>query len=89
MASIEVPGDVPRLIAQYFELVDLRSLSIPSSTVLKDPITQSRIYNEMFNEDVLQPVIPPVGYRLRLLKKLIAVIENDQQWDPEEDVRIS
>uniref|UniRef100_A0A093VRV0 Protein-lysine N-methyltransferase EFM3 n=1 Tax=Talaromyces marneffei PM1 TaxID=1077442 RepID=A0A093VRV0_TALMA len=85
MASIAETEDVSRLIAQYFELVELRNLTIPSSTVLKNPITQIRIYNEMFNEDLLAPVIPPAAYRLRLLKKLIAVIENDQQWDPEED----
>jgi hypothetical protein len=40
----------------------------------------------MFNEDLLTPVIPPTTYRLRLLKKLVGVIENDDEWDPEEDV---
>lgn len=86
MASIAETEGVSRLVAQYFELVDLRNLTIPSSTVLKNPVTQNRIYNEMFNEDLLTPVIPSAAYRLRLLKKLIAVIENDDQWDPEEDV---
>jgi protein-lysine N-methyltransferase EEF2KMT len=86
MASIAGTEDVSRLIAQYFELVDLRNLTIPSSSVLKNPVTQNRIYNEMFNGDLLTPVIPPAAYRLRLLKKLIAVIENDDLWDPEEDV---
>ncbi|GAM43494.1 hypothetical protein TCE0_050r18352 [Talaromyces pinophilus] len=85
MASIAGTEDVSRLIAQYFELVDLRNLTIPSSSVLKNPVTQNRIYNEMFNGDLLTPVIPPAAYRLRLLKKLIAVIENDDLWDPEED----
>jgi len=86
MESIGRTEDISCLIAQYFELVDLRNLTIPSSTVLKNPVTQNRIHNEMFNEDLLTPVIPPAAYRLRLLKKLIAIIENDDQWDPEEDV---
>lgn len=86
MATIAGTEDVTRLIAQYFELVDLRNMTIPSSSVLKNPVTQNRLYNEMFNEDLLTPVIPPATYRLRLLKKVIAVIETDQQWDPEEDV---
>lgn len=86
MAAIGSTEDIPRLIAQFFELVELRNLTIPSSGILKNSVTQNRIYNEMFNEDLLAPVIPPPAYRLRLLKKLIAVIENDDQWDPEEDV---
>ncbi|EED12639.1 conserved hypothetical protein [Talaromyces stipitatus ATCC 10500] len=85
MESITETKDVLRLIAQYFELVELRSLSIPSSSVLKNSITQNRIYNEMFNEELLSPVIPPATYRLRLLKRLIFVIESDPRWDPEED----
>lgn len=86
MASIPGRDDVSRLVAQYFELVDLRNLTIPPSSVLKNPVTQNRLYDEMFNEDALAPVIPPAAYRLRLLKKVISVIENDQRWDPEEDV---
>ncbi|OKL58579.1 hypothetical protein UA08_06206 [Talaromyces atroroseus] len=82
----QAPGDgISRLIAQYFELVDLKHLAIPSSSVLKTPITQQHIYDDMFNEDLLSPLIPPATYRLRVLKQIIARIENDQQWDPEED----
>jgi hypothetical protein len=78
--------DISCLIAQYFELVDLKNVAIPSSTVLKTPSTQQRIYDGMFNEELLSPIIPPATYRLRVLKQIITRIENDQQWDPEEDV---
>lgn len=78
---------ISRLIAQYFQLLDLRNLSIPLSTVLKPAEIQNRIFTELFDEAHLAPVIPPASYRLKVLKKLITTIENDPDWDPEEDVR--
>lgn len=89
MASLSGPRTISgldRLIAQYFELVDLKDCAIPPSHILKNPAVQKRIYDEMFNNDLLSPIIPPAAYRLKFLKEIISRIEHDQNWDPEEDV---
>ncbi|KAH8692401.1 putative methyltransferase-domain-containing protein [Talaromyces proteolyticus] len=87
MASIYRLGDdgVALLVAQCYQLVDLKDLDIPPSSILKSPSVQTYIYNELFNEGVLSPIIPPETYRLRVLKALISRIEASEDWDPEED----
>ncbi|KAL1980749.1 hypothetical protein VTN96DRAFT_3594 [Rasamsonia emersonii] len=71
------------LVAQYFQLVDPWDLRIPPADTLKDPAVQAAIYEEMFNEDKIDP-IPPVNYRTRALKTILARIE-EALSDPEED----
>lgn len=75
-----------RFIAQFFQLMDPRSLAIPPPDILKRPSVQNKIYNEMFDEDALSPIIPPASYRVRVLKSIVTKIEASEEWDPEEDV---
>ncbi|CRG91541.1 putative protein YJR129C [Talaromyces islandicus] len=84
MSEAEDLGIV-RLVAQYFQLIDPKSLAIPPPCILKRPSVQDRIYKEMFDEDSLSPIIPPANYRLRVLKSIITRIEASEEWDPEED----
>ena len=85
MSEAEDHG-IGRLIAQYFQLIDPKSLAIPPPCILKRPDVQNQIYNDMFDEDSLAPIIPPAGYRLRVLKSIVTIIEGSEEWDPEEDV---
>lgn len=73
------------LVAQYFQLVEPRDLRIPPAETLKGPAVQAAIFEEMFNEEKIDPVIPPVNYRTRALKMILARIEESLS-DPEEDV---
>lgn len=72
------------LSKQYFQLVDVPQLSIPPNNVLIQPAVQEALYEHMFNES-LTP-LPPTTYRSRVLKLLLARIE-EGITDPEEDVR--
>ncbi|KAL4753391.1 hypothetical protein BDW72DRAFT_168936 [Aspergillus terricola var. indicus] len=71
------------LTAQYFQQVDPRSLSLPDGPTLVSPTIQAAIYEKMFNEDTAWP-LPPASYQTRVLKTIIAQIENSIS-DPEED----
>lgn len=71
------------LATQYFQLVDVPDLAIPPNNVLIQPAVQEALYEEMFNES-LTP-LPPATYRSRVLKLLLARIE-EAITDPEEDV---
>ena len=77
-------GSVDLLRRQYLQLVDLEHLSIPDPDVIKRPDVQAEIYRTMFQEDNL-PFPPPQSYQLRVLKRLMQVIER-AVTDPEEDV---
>jgi hypothetical protein len=81
------PAVASRLVAQYFQLVEPWDLDIPPPAVLKDPQVQAAIYEQMFDESRIDP-IPPLNYRTRVLKTVIARIE-ESLTDPEEDVCIS
>ncbi|KAJ5621977.1 hypothetical protein N7528_005209 [Penicillium herquei] len=70
------------LTAQYFQLVDPPHLSLPPDNVLLRPEVQTALYEHMFDES-LTP-LPPTTYRTRILKLLIARLEN-AITDPEED----
>ncbi|OJJ08684.1 hypothetical protein ASPVEDRAFT_144495 [Aspergillus versicolor CBS 583.65] len=71
------------LSAQYFQQVDPPFLSLPDGPALVSPTIQSAIYERMFNEDTAWP-LPPAPYQTRVLKTIIARIE-DSISDPEED----
>jgi hypothetical protein len=72
------------LLAQYFQLVDPRHLSLPPKDTLIRSDVQHTIYQQMFNETAIWP-IPPVPYRIRVLKMLLSAIE-DSISNPDEDV---
>jgi hypothetical protein len=72
-----------KLVAQYFQLVDPPQLDIPPGNVLLRPIVQKALYERMFDES-LTP-LPPAAYRTRVLKLIIARIE-ESIANPEEDV---
>lgn len=74
-----------KLAAQYSQQLDLTHLSLPNTSTIVRPDIQCAIYEHMFNEAAVWP-LPPVGYRTRVLKTIIARIE-EGITDPEEDVR--
>ena len=76
-------ADIRTLTAQYFQLVDPPNLSLPPNDVLKRPETQTALYERMFDES-LTP-LPPTSYRARVLKLILARLE-DSLIDSEEDV---
>ena len=79
---------IPTLIAQYNQQVPAPQLPLPCGSTLLDPTTQSTIYERMFNEDNLQAwPLPPVGYRMRVLKMILGRLEEAIR-DPEEDVSV-
>ena len=75
---------VELLRRQYLQLIDPNELAIPCNEALRSPDLQGRIYNSMFNETSLR-FSPPDRYKFRVLKELVAAIEQ-AIVDPEEDV---
>ncbi|KAL4917092.1 putative methyltransferase-domain-containing protein [Aspergillus aurantiobrunneus] len=75
--------EIALLSAQYFQQVDPPSLSLPDGPALVSPAIQSAIYENMFNEDTAWP-LPPAPYQTRVLKMIIARIEESIS-DPKED----
>ncbi|KAI9372041.1 putative methyltransferase-domain-containing protein [Aspergillus egyptiacus] len=71
------------LTAQYLQQVDPPSLSLPDGPSIVSPAIQTAIYENMFNDDTTWP-LPPVPYQTRVLKTIIARIEESIS-DPEED----
>ncbi|KAL4869675.1 hypothetical protein BDV12DRAFT_167465 [Aspergillus spectabilis] len=71
------------LAAQYFQQVEPPSLSLPDGPTLVSPTIQSAIYEHMFNDNTAWP-LPPAPYQARVLKMIIARIEESIS-DPEED----
>ena len=70
---------------QYFQMLDLQHIIWPPAECLRKYKVQQWIFSQMFDLDsVSYP--PPERYRLRILKPLLAQIE-DSIVDPEEDVR--
>ncbi|KAF9886408.1 hypothetical protein FE257_011440 [Aspergillus nanangensis] len=72
-----------RFCRQYGEQLDPPNLSFPPSTSLLSPSIQSTLYNRLFNDTTVWPQ-PPIPYQTRVLKTLIARIE-EAIADPEED----
>lgn len=71
------------LVVQYFQLVDPPNLALPPGNVLVQPAVQQALYEQMFDE-TLTP-LPPATYRTRVLKLIIARIE-EAITNPEEHV---
>lgn len=69
---------------QYHQLVDPEKLAWPEQNELRLPELQTWIYDNMFNDDLIQ-YPPPERYQLRVLKQLVARLE-DAIIDPDEDV---
>lgn len=74
---------IHKLVAQYFQLVELPNLDLPPGSVLVKPDVQSALYQHMFDESIFP--IPPDSYRSRVLKEVITRIE-ESIADPEQDV---
>lgn len=62
-------------------------LMLPSMEELRLPQTQAYIFATMFDMENLS-FVPPARYRFRVLKKIIAALEQSVV-DPEEDVCLS
>lgn len=75
--------EVRKLVAQYFQLVDPPHLDLLPGDLLLRPVVQEALYERMFDES-LTP-LPPAAYRTRVLKLIVARIEEAIK-DPEEDV---
>ncbi|PGH16960.1 hypothetical protein AJ80_05028 [Polytolypa hystricis UAMH7299] len=86
MLPASTRGDDPTvrlLVAQYLQVVEAHNVSIPPGYVLLKPDVQDYIYQHMFNETNIWP-LPPTGYRIRILKMLLAKMEESMS-DPDED----
>ncbi|KKZ67719.1 hypothetical protein EMCG_06586 [[Emmonsia] crescens] len=71
---IDHEGQVDLLVAQYLQLLEPQHLSIPPNNVLIKTEVQQLICQRMFDEARVWP-IPPLGYRIRILKILISKLE--------------
>ena len=69
---------------QYLQMLDPAELAIPCKKILKSPETQTRLYNDMFNESEFTH-LPPYRYRFQVLKRLMNKLEAAIE-DPDEDV---
>ena len=69
---------------QYLQLFEPDFLTWPPSQLLRDPSVQSWLYRTLFDKS-RHDRLPPARYQVRVLKPLLAKIEQSIQ-DPEEDV---
>lgn len=69
---------------QYFQMLELPHLTWPSTRILRNSDHQEWMFEHMFDETSIQFPLPE-RYRLRVLKPLLARIEQSIV-DPEEDV---
>lgn len=72
---------------QYLQNLEPDKLSWPSKEQLRDIGTQTWLYDRLFNERSIT-YLPPKRYQLRVLKKLLRLIEESLQ-DPNEDVGLA
>ncbi len=70
---------------QYFQLLPLERLSLPSDDILKDATFQASLVHKLFRADDPSP-LDPERYKLRVLKGIVSRLESAMS-DPEEDVR--
>ncbi|KAK5108765.1 hypothetical protein LTR62_007825 [Meristemomyces frigidus] len=68
---------------QYLQLVEPDFLAWPPNSLLRDANAQSWIYKRLFDPE-RTPRLPPAHYQIRVLKPLLAKIEQSID-DPEED----
>ena len=71
---------------QYLQLFEPDFLAWPPKQLLRDPDAQAGMYQNLFNADP-NPRLPPQRYQLRVLKALLAKIEQAIE-DPDEDVGV-
>lgn len=69
---------------QYLQLWEPDKLTIPSMDIIRLPGVQASIFESMFEENNLR-FAPPDRYKVRVLKRLVGMIER-AIVDPEEDV---
>lgn len=81
--KVAMSDPIRTLAVQYFQLVDPPNLVIQPGPVLVQPAIQQALYERMFDES-LTP-LPPATYRTRVLKLILARIE-ESLTDPDEDV---
>ena len=72
---------------QYLQLFEPDFLSWPPKQLLRDPDAQAWLYKNLFDAE-RNPRLPSERYQLRVLKPLLAKIEQAIE-DPEEDVGIA
>lgn len=85
MAETGIDSQLLLFRRQYLQLVDAQFLAWPPKELLRQPDAQQWLFRRLFDpERVLRQ--PPERYQLRVLKPLLAKIE-DAIVDPEEDVR--
>lgn len=82
-ATLVMSDAIRILVAQYFQLVDPPHLALPSGNVLIQAAVQEALYELMFDEAITP--LPPATYRLRVLKLILARIE-ESFTDPDKDV---
>ena len=71
---------------QYLQLFEPEFLAWPPKQLLRDADAQEWLYQSLFNAD-RNSYLPPERYQLRVLKPLLAKIEQAVE-DPEEDVGV-
>lgn len=69
---------------QYLQLFEPDFLAWPPKQLLRDPDIQEWIHHNLFDSDQIT-YLPPERYQYRVLKRLLAKIEQAIE-DPEEDV---
>lgn len=69
---------------QYLQLFEPDFLAWPPKQLLRDPDIQEWIYHNLFDSNQ-NTYLPPERYQYRVLKRLLAKIEQAIE-DPEEDV---
>ena len=69
---------------QYFQLFEPDFLAWPPEQLLRDPSVQAWLYRNLFSSDKSR-YLPPERYQVRVLKSLVAKVEQAIE-DPEEDV---
>ncbi|GES57783.1 protein-lysine N-methyltransferase [Aspergillus terreus] len=75
--------EIDLLARQYGEQLDPSLLTFPPARTLLGPAVQSALYNRMFDDATVWPQ-PPISYQTRVLKTLLARMEEAIR-DPEED----
>ncbi|KAL5358934.1 putative methyltransferase-domain-containing protein [Aspergillus floccosus] len=75
--------EIDLLARQYGEQLDPSLLVFPPGRTLLNPAVQSALYDRMFDDATVWPQ-PPISYQTRVLKTLLARMEEAIR-DPEED----
>lgn len=82
--TVEENTQLTRFKAQYLQLLDLRSLSLPDRATLKKADVQAWLFKNLFDKQNLQH-LPNDRYQARVLKIILARVEESIE-DPDQDV---